>query len=192
MRHILVIDGNPDPAPERLSSALAQAYLEGAQSSGCTVQSINVGGIDFPILRKAADFNTEAADSAIKDAQDAFLRAEHIVFFYPLWLGGPPALLKAFMEQVARNQFLLRENKGGFPVGGLKGRSARVFVTMGMPALLYRTMYGAHGVKAFNRSILGMASLAPVRTSYFGGSAITHPNSVRLVEKVRDMGRRKA
>jgi putative NADPH-quinone reductase len=192
VRHILVIDGNPDPAPERLTSALALAYLEGAESSGCIVRSINIGSIDFPILRKAADFCTEAADSAIKNAQDAFLRADHIVFVYPLWLGGPPALLKAFMEQVARNQFLLRENKGGFPVGGLKGRSACVIVTMGMPALLYRTLYGAHGVKAFNRSILNMAGLAPVRTSYFGGNAITQPNSAHLVEKVRDMGRRKA
>ena len=41
-------------------------------------------------------------------------------------------------------------------------------VTMGMPALAYRLLYGAHGVKAFNRSILGIAGVRPIATSYFG------------------------
>lgn len=190
MKHILIIDGNPDPSPDRLSSALARAYQEGAEGPDCTVRRINVGEIDFPILRSAAEFAGSPQDTAIVEARAAFMLAEHIVFIYPLWLGGPPALLKAFMEQVARNQFLLGENKRGFPLKKMKWRSARIIVTMGMPPLIYRTIFGAHGVKSFNSGILRLAGFSPVRTTYFGGSDIVSPNTGRIIEQVRDMGRK--
>lgn len=192
MKHILIIDGNPDSSPDRLSSALANAYQESAEQSDCIVRRINVGGIQFPILRSAGDFASSPKEDAIVEARGAFLLADHAVFIYPLWLGGPPALLKAFMEQVARDQFLLRERKGRFPQGGLKGRSARIIVTMGMPPLIYRTIFRAHGVKSFNTGILRLAGFSPIRTSYFGGSSIVMPNSKRIVEMVREMGRRAA
>jgi putative NADPH-quinone reductase len=190
VRHILIIEGNPDPSHERLSSALARAYHEGAEESDCMIQRINVGGIKFPILRTAKEFETEPKEEAIVDAQAAFLRAEHILFIFPLWLGGPPALLKAFMEEVARDHFLIRESGRGFPKGRLKGRSAELIVTMGMPPILYRMLFGAHGVKAFEKSILRMAGISPVRTTYFGGSAIAPPRVEALINRARRMGQR--
>jgi len=192
MKHILLINGNPDPSPEKLTSALVKAYREGAEEAGSMVRQINVGGIEFPWLRNAQDFAQEATDKAIIDAQGAFLLADHVVFIYPLWLGSAPALLKAYMEQVARGEFLLGKSDGGFPRGRLKGRSARVIVTMGMPALLYRTIFGAHGVKAFNRSILGIARIKPIATTLLGGSQIQGQRCKRAIELVRDMGRRTA
>jgi len=190
VRHILIIEGNPDPSHERLNSALARAYQEGAD--GALVQRIDVGGIQFPILRTAKEFETEPTEEAIIVAQAAFLRADHIVFIFPLWLGGPPALLKAFMEELARNHFLLREGDKGFPKGRLKGRSAELIVTMGMPPILYRTLFGAHGIKAFEKSILRMAGISPVRTIYFGGSAIGPGRAGALIDRVRRMGQRAA
>ena len=192
VRHILIIEGNPDPSHERLSSALARAYHEGAEESDCMIQRINVGGITFPILRTAKEFETEPAEEVIVDAQAAFLRADHVVFIFPLWLGGPPALLKAFMEEVARDHFLIRESDKGFRKGHLKGRSAELIVTMGMPPLLYRTVFGAHGVKAFDKSILRMAGISPVRTTYFGGADITPPHVGKLIDRARRMGRKAA
>lgn len=191
MKHILLINGNPDPSPERLTSALAKAYREGAEDDGCIVRQINVGGIEFPWLRDAHDFTAEATDKAVIEGQGAFLTADHVVFIYPLWLGSAPALLKAYMERVACGEFLLGKSDGRFPRGQLKGRSARVIVTMGMPALLYRFMFGAHGVKAFNRSILGIAGIKPITTTLFGGSQIQPQRCARTIELVREMGRRK-
>ena len=192
LKRILIVNGHPDPSPERLSSALANAYQEGATSAGHDVRKMDVGTVNLPCLRTAAEFLQPAAEKPVMEAQAAFLSADHLLFIYPLWLGGPPALLKAFMERLACGHFLLREGKGSFPRGALKGRSARVIVTLGMPPLLYRTVFGAHGVKAFNRSILKISGIAPVRTSYFGGSAIMAPRSSRLVQQLYEMGRRAA
>ncbi len=191
MKHVLLINGNPDPSTEKLTSALAKAYGEGAEQAGCVVRQINIGGVDFPWLHNAAEFATKATDKVITDAQDAFMAAEHVVFVYPLWLGAAPALFKAYMEQMARGEFLLDKSNGGLPRGRLKGRSARVIVTMGMPTLLYRFLYGAHGVKAFNRSILSIAGIKPIATTLFGASQIQPPRCARTIEIVREMGRRK-
>jgi len=193
MTQILVINGHPDAAPERLSGALATAYQQGAEASGHTVRRIDVGNVYFSMLRSAAEFTEKSKDRSIVEAQAALLEADHLVFVFPLWLGGLPGLFKAFLEQVARGQFLLREErKHGFPVGGLKGRSASVIVTMGMPPLIYRLLFGAHGVKAFTQGILRLAGLSPIRTSYFGGPDIAPPNCEKLIKKVHQMGRRGA
>jgi putative NADPH-quinone reductase len=48
-----------------------------------------------------------------------------------------PVLLKAFLEQVMRPGVALECRKHGFPRGLLAGHSARLVVTMGMPALIY-------------------------------------------------------
>jgi len=188
MKNVLVINGHPDASPERLSGALAAAYQRGAESSGCSVRRIDIGAMDIPILRNAAEFSGKPEQAEILEAQAALLKADHIVFVFPLWLGGPPALLKAFLEQIGRGQFLLRERKRGFPAGGLRGRSASVIVTMGMPPLLYRTVFGARGIKGFTQGILRMAGLSPIRTTYFGGSAIAPPNCEKLINKVQQLG----
>jgi len=190
MRHVLVINANPDPAPEHLSGAFARAYTEGAEAAGAIVHQLNVGALDFPLLRYAADFMVAPIDPAILSARGQILLADHIVYIYPLWLGGPPAMLKGFMEQIARGGFALTTEGKGFPRGVLKGRSARVIVTMGMPVMLYRLIYGAHGIKAFNRSILGISGIRPVRTTCFGGIGTPMAQPEKMISQVRTLGRR--
>ena len=185
-KNILIINGNPDPAPERLSSALAQAYADGARGGGHAVERRNVGALDFSIMRRASEFMTEPGEDTITDARARIAWANHLVFIYPIWLGGPPALLKAFMEQVARHEFALGSGPRGLPLGKLKGRSARVIATMGMPAAAYRLWFGAHGVKAFNRGILELAGVRPVRTTYFG--SLTPAAGEKAIACARKMG----
>jgi putative NADPH-quinone reductase len=65
--------------------------------------------------------------------------ADHLVIIYPLWLGSMPGMLKSFFEQLLRPGFAFAPAAGrGMPRKLLKGRSARIIVTMGMPALFYR------------------------------------------------------
>lgn len=100
------------------------------------------------------------------------MRAEHLVFFFPLWMGGMPALLKGFIEQIVRPGFAIGTGTGtGHPMTApkpLTGRSARVVVTMGMPAAVYRWVFRAHGLKALERNILGLIGIAPVHETLVG------------------------
>lgn len=88
----------------------------------------------------------------IKRAQEIIAWANHLVIIYPLWLGTMPALLKAFLEQVARPGFAISRETGGVSWKRMPaGRSARVVITMGMPTLVYRWWFGAHSLKNLER-----------------------------------------
>lgn len=57
----------------------------------------------------------------------------------------------------------------------LSGRSARVVVTMGMPATVYRLYFRAHGVKSLERNILGFVGIAPVHETLVGNVGNMRP-----------------
>ena len=166
MSNILVIDGHPDPDRARFVHALADAYARGAKSGGHDVRRIDLATLDFPLLRSRADWAEAPPPPAIAAAQDDIIWAKQIVFLYPLWLGDVPALLKGFLEQVARPGFAIAQ--GRMPKGLLAGRSARLIVTMGMPALFYRFYFGAHSVKSFRRNILKLVGIKPVESILIG------------------------
>jgi putative NADPH-quinone reductase len=170
-RRILIIVGHPDPEPTRLCRALAAGYAEGARSAGHEVRLIDIATLDFPLLRTMEEFGQRPMPSTLEDAAKAIRNAEHLVFIFPLWLGTMPALLKGFMEQVMRPgvAFAYPEpGKGGFAKTVLKGRSARVVVTMGMPAFFYRLWYLGHGIAGMRRNILNFVGISPVRETLFG------------------------
>ena len=166
-QRIVVIQGHPDPAGGHYAHALADAYAEGAQASGHEVRRIEVASLEFSWLRNKREHESDSAPAAIRESQETIRWAGHIVIVYPLWLGEMPALLKAFLEQLLRPGFAYRIGKGKIEKF-LAGKSARVIVTMGMPAVAYRWYFGAHSLKALQRSILGFVGIKPVRATLIG------------------------
>jgi putative NADPH-quinone reductase len=168
-RRILVLDGHPDPRGEHFVHGLATAYRESAQAAGHAVRTIAVASLDFPLLRSPEEFQSGIAPAAIASAQADIEWANHLAIFYPLWLGSMPALTKAFFEQALRPGFAFGPAKGrGLPKQKLKGRSARVVVTMGMPSFFYKWFYRAHSLKSFERNILHFCGIRPVRATVIG------------------------
>jgi putative NADPH-quinone reductase len=167
-RRITLILGHPDPRGEHFCHALAEAYVNGARAAGHEVRIVDAARAEFPLLRNAQDWEG-APTPAIRQAQQSIAWAEHLVLVFPLWLGDMPALFKAFLEQVLRPGFAIAEAAPGrLWKKLLKGRSARVVVTMGMPAFFYRIYYRAHSIKNLKRNILDFCGIAPVRTTLIG------------------------
>ena len=103
-----------------------------------------------------------------------------LVILFPLWLGDMPALLKGFLERILQPGFAMEKTAG--PAGFrplLGGRSARIVVTMGMPAPVYRWWFGAHAVKLLRRNILQFVGIRPVRTTLLGGVEAGAPDRRR-------------
>jgi putative NADPH-quinone reductase len=168
-QRIVLIQGHPDATAPHLCHALAQAYADGATAAGHAVRQIDIATIDFPWLRSQHEWELGLLPAALKPAQADIGWAQHVVLFFPLWLGDMPAVLKGFLEQVARPGFAFNAD-GSDPFGHkrLTGRSARVVVTMGMPALVYRWYFRAHSVKSLERNILGFMGIAPVHETLVG------------------------
>jgi putative NADPH-quinone reductase len=168
-RRIVIIDGHPDTESSRFIHALAQRYEQGARSNGHQVAKIVVGALDFRGLYSNEDFKTGKPSPVIRQCQDTIAWADHLVILYPLWLGSMPAMLKSFFEQVLRPGFAFEAAKGkGFPRKLLKGKSARIIVTMGMPAFFYRWYFRAHSLKSLERNILAFCGIHPIRATLVG------------------------
>ncbi|AZO54682.1 MULTISPECIES: NAD(P)H-dependent oxidoreductase [unclassified Mesorhizobium] len=192
-RRILIVVGHPDPSPDRLCRGLARAYGEGAEKAGHAVRRVDLAAIDFPMLRTMQEFEHGSIPDELKDAAQAIVWAEHIVFVFPLWLGTMPAMLKAFLEQVMRpgTAFAYPDKGGGFTKTLLRGRSARVVVTMGMPSVLYRLWFLGHGIAGMKRSILHFVGISPVRETLFGMVAgASDATRAKCIQQMRDLGKR--
>lgn len=188
-RKIAIVQGHPDPAGNRLCHALAAAYADGARHALHDVTLIEIAALDFPLLRSRAEFETGEIPAGLLAARDAVVAADHLVIIFPLWLGTMPALLKGFLEQVMRPGVAFAYLANGSTRMLMQGRSARVVVTMGMPALAYRVWFLAHGVRGLTRNILRFVGYGPVRETFFGMAANVSPaKSAKWLRRMRDLG----
>jgi putative NADPH-quinone reductase len=188
MRKILVLDGHPHDDRDHYVHALASAYVKGAEELH-EVRRIDLARLDFPILRDPGDWKSGEAVENLHEVHEAVDWADHLVILYPLWLGDVPALLKALLEQVARPGFAIQPKQHGLYRKLLKGKSARLIVTMGMPAAAYSIFFRSHSVKSFKRNILHFVGVSPVRVTLIGRVDKGDAYRRKWLEKVEGLGR---
>jgi putative NADPH-quinone reductase len=193
MTQICLINAHPDPAPERFCFALANAYQHAAEAAGHGVSRFNVGDLDIPFLNSAEAFKSPPP-VALQPVRDALAAADHLVLIYPLWMGTLPAKAKALLEQMARAGFFL--DTGGdsskWPAQKMKGKSARIIVTMGMPGFAYRLFFRAHSLKALESGVLKMSGFKPVRDTVFGGVELSADIRAKMLDKAAALGAKAA
>jgi putative NADPH-quinone reductase len=189
-KHILIIQGHPDAGARHFGHALADEYAKGGEDGGHEVKRIEVAQLDFPLLRTKDDFEKGFPPDSIKQAQQAMTWADHLVILYPLWLGSMPALLKAFFEQLFRPGFAFEYQQGGaMPKKLMTGKSARIVVTMGMPAFIYRWIFLAHSLKSLKRNILAFTGIGPIRITLIGNiEGMTDNQRMSWLDEARGLG----
>ncbi|HEU4685259.1 MAG TPA: NAD(P)H-dependent oxidoreductase [Nitrospira sp.] len=188
-KHVVIIQGHPDAQTRHFGHALADEYAKGCQDGGHEVRRIEVAVLDFPLLRTKEDFEKGRPPASISEAQDAIRWADHLVILYPLWHGAMPALFKGFIEQVFRPGFGAEYQKSGLPKKLLTGKSARLVVTMGMPAFVYRWVFFAHGLKNLQRNILGFCGVRPIRSTLIGNlEGISETRRMEWLDEMRGLG----
>ncbi len=183
------MNGHPHDGPEHFVHALASAYEAGA-SARHEVRRIDIAKLDFPILRDPTDWKSRELPSGLREAQEALAWANHLVVLYPLWLGDMPALLKGFLEQIARPGIAMEPKQNGLYQKLLTGKSARVFVTMGMPRAAYMLFFRGHSVKSFKRNILKFVGIKPVRLSIVGNVEGSNAARQKWLQRAERLGRR--
>jgi putative NADPH-quinone reductase len=188
MKRITIIDGHPSGDRDHYCHALATAYRQGAEVQH-EVRVVTIAELDFTFVRDPEIWSEGEPEPDIAEAQQAIAWADHLVFIYPLWLGDVPSLLKAFLEQVMRPGFAIaiKADANWRPL--LKGKSARIIVTMGMPAPIYRLFFRSHSVKSFKRNILHFVGIKPVFTTIIGRVDGFDGYRKRWLKRIEAMGR---
>lgn len=186
---ILLILGHPEP--DSLCGALADAYARGA--AGTEIRRLDLGSLAFdPVLHRGYK-EIQALEPDLMAAQEAIAWAEHLVFIYPTWWGGLPALLKGFIDRTFLPGFAFKyaEKKGPFWSRLLKGRTAHILTTMDAPPWYYRWIALAPGLRELRHSILGFCGVKTTGTLLMG-PVKTSDQATRegWLAKAEAMGRR--
>jgi len=146
MKRLLVINGHPDPRPERFCSALSDAYARGAAASGWQTRRVNVGNLPLAAIDALAGGGPP--DIGVYEVQCDIEWANRLAIVYPLWFEQPPDTVRHLFEKLSEPS---------------RRRPAHVIVTMEMPAFAYRSLLRKSGPgKAAGLAIPGVAVEEPV------------------------------
>lgn len=193
MKKILVLLGHPDK--ETLNGALADAYEGAARLAGHEVRRKNVGDLDFdPMLHKGYKVIQEL-EPALKELQEDFKWAEHVVIVYPLWWSSMPALFKGMFDRMWLPAFAFRFIKGpdGKTTMGwnrlLKGRTSRVIVTLKNHPFMERFMFGDYTAELV-QAILRFSGFKVRLTEIGNAEGMSERARASLVKKITSLARR--
>jgi NAD(P)H dehydrogenase (quinone) len=166
MKKILVIQGHP--RSESLCDSIAREYAA-AQQGGSQVDMLDLPALKFdPILREGYKADQQLEPDLVK-AQQLIRDADHLVFVFPSWWASMPALLKGFLDRVFLPGFAFKyQKKSPLPEKLLKGKTARIFITMDAPGWYYRWFNGAPGLRLLKFGTLEFCGVKPVKYNIFG------------------------
>jgi NAD(P)H dehydrogenase (quinone) len=189
MKKIFILLGHPDS--ETLNGALADSYEVGARDGGHDVRKMNIDDLHFdPILHKGYKVVQEL-EPDLKQVQENMKWCDHLVIIYPIWHGGPPAILKGLFDRTFLPGFAFEFRKPQW-LGWrklLKGRTARVVATSGSYPLLARMMFGDY-TNEIRLNLLGFAGFK-VRMTHLGpAEKIPDRKFKRWQKKLIDLGKK--
>ncbi len=145
--HVLIVQAQMEL--QSFTAALVEAAMAAVQAAGHTVEVSDLyaagfnpvaGRHDFTSVADAGRFHyqTEQGKAAAEHAfaaeiareQARVRRADLIIFAFPLWWGGPPAILKGWIDRVLSFGFAYAEG-ARFDTGLFKGKRGMLCVSTG-------------------------------------------------------------
>lgn len=123
------------PAADSFNHALLQSVVRGAEKAKHEIQVRNLYEMDFLPSLNSGDFERAGRGEVASDVlaeQEKVKWADHLIWIYPLWWYGLPAILKGWVDRVFQKDFAF-EVKNGEIQGLLGSKKATILCTAGMP-----------------------------------------------------------
>ena len=164
-KNILIINGHPDT--KSFNVGIVKAYRKGAESAESKVDVIHISELDFnPNLQFGYRKRTELEHDLI-DSIDKIKKANHIVWIFPQWWYGYPAIMKGFIDRTFLPGITFDYEEGKtFPNPLLKGKSARIVVTADTPRWYNNLFMKNPAVNQLKRGTLQFCGITSVKVTY--------------------------
>ncbi|MEM8764046.1 MAG: NAD(P)H-dependent oxidoreductase [Bacteroidota bacterium] len=160
---------------------ISDLYLKGFNPTG--------GKHDFKVLSDAPYYKyaveqlkahqSDAFEADLMTEMELLVEADVLIFNFPLWWFGMPAILKGWVDRVLAYGFAYGGDYGMGPNGRFKGKKAFLCVTTGSPAEFYQKS-GVHGrtlddiLRNIKQGVLGLVGYEVLPSfAAFGVSRIT-------------------
>jgi len=183
-RRIVVVNGHPDPRPERYCGAICDAYMDGVKTQDVKARYLAVGEVAPGPSGFLPNRGYGGVSDKVASAIDDLRWANWLVIVFPLWLNGPPpslqAMFHAYGEQLKRI---------GMPQGTMtRPKDGHIIVTMSMPSILFGI---GRSRSSGNPLSLCLKGVEPRRTTFIGGvEGLSDKARTQWLSDVRSVGRR--
>lgn len=166
MNDVLIINGHPDN--NSFCHTLSEYYKLGAEKSGYNCKLIHLSNLDFnPSLKFGYNIKMEMEPDLV-ELQMSITQTNHLVFIFPTWWGTYPALFKGFIDRVFLPGYaFVYQNHSQLPIPLMKGKTARIIITMDTPAWFYSLIYKSPGINSLKKSVLQFCGFKKVRITIF-------------------------
>jgi NAD(P)H dehydrogenase (quinone) len=148
------------PNPQSFSATLYEKTLDTLAQRGHEVRHFDLYSENFqPVLtleeRQAYLTNPGLIEARVQAHVDALKWAEHLVFVFPIWFYGPPAMLKGWLDRVwlPGVAFLPPPQKGKAAVPGLRHIQRLTVITHGGAPWWWLKVMGDPAKKLFTRGL---------------------------------------
>lgn len=191
MKNILIIHGHP-VRDNTYIDCLKDAYIQAAREGGASIREIVLRDLHFEINFKEGYRGIQALEPDLVKAQNDIQWADHLVFFYPNWWGTYPAILKGFIDRTFLPGFAFKYRQGRTNHEQLlKGKTARLVVTMDSPKWYYYLVQHAPGHFAMRKGLLNFCGIKPVYISTIGLiRTASQRQKDKWVERMKRFGRK--
>ena len=182
----LIIDSHPYAGSfaRTVSKSIGEIL---SQKGNCKTIDLVANGFD-PVMR-AKDLclwgKGQTADPLVKSYQKAIEQADLLVFLFPTWWGGLPAVLKGFCDKVLLPNWAYTTGFAGRLKGKLKGKRAVVISTMRTPGAVFRLYFHNPVKNAFVRDTLSACGVKVQKYMQIGNiSGMSRARTAVHVEKI--------
>lgn len=132
MRRALVVHAHP--ASASFSRTLCDVAVAGLEAAGheVTVQRLYDDGFEAAMSateHERYDTDSPVVDPLVRRFAEQLLASDIVVFVYPTWWWGPPAILKGWFDRVLVPGVAFRVTESGRVVGSLRGIDRVVGIT---------------------------------------------------------------
>ena len=185
--NILIIYAHPNPAS---FNAAILKQVQNSLSKSHNFQTLDLYAEHFdPILQFDKDHKRRDLDKVpeMENYRRLITWADQLIFIFPLWWSGMPAILKGFIDRVFAAGFAYSYKKVGME-GHLQGKSAWIITTHNTPAFI--TPFAQDYGKVLKRQVLKTCGISPVKlTQLTSIEKISTDKRQKLLDKIAQIAR---
>jgi NAD(P)H dehydrogenase (quinone) len=136
----LIIYAHPNESS--LNNQLLKNVIESLQKEQQEIEIRDLYKIQFNPVLSLADMEGQRigkVDAIVQQEQDYISWADHLVFIYPIWWTGMPAIMKGYIDRVFSYGFAYRYDQG-VQRGLFTGKMATIINTQGKSKAEYESI----------------------------------------------------
>lgn len=188
-KKVLIINGHPDA--NSFNHALTESYINGVKQSDGNIQQINIRDIEFnPNLEFGYRKRTEL-EPKLLNAIELIKSADHLVWVFPIWWYGYPAIMKGFIDRIFLPGIMFEYVKGKpLPKGLLKGKTGRIIITADTPRWYDWLYMKSPAINQLKKGTLQFCGVKPIKVTYIAPiKNATNEFRIKSLNKVFELGK---